>query len=228
MNRRIKLTGIIGILFLVATIAIYAIARPEYYVSTGLGFGFLLYGEIVFFAGILLIEYWALNASQIITRVGAGIPIQGYALIVIVASLIYMNSHSILVKGFLILQIVLFVLAFTVTVLMLNFAKTRKINDNRVLQADAMAKDFENQLRMIRENCDCKDAIDKLIEGIKYSDTSTMVDADVELSDAIAELEREVKADEQNDSAINLLIEKIEFLIKKRKLQTKSAKQGGI
>ena len=228
MNRRIKLTGIVGILFLVATVAIYAIARPEYYVSTGLGFGFLLYGEIVFFAGILLIEYWALNASQIITRAGAGIPVQGYALIVIISSLIYMNSHSILVRGFLILQIILFVIAFTVTVLMLNFAKTRKINDSKVLQADAMVKDFENQLRLIKENSDCKDAIDKLIEGIKYSDTSIMVDADVEISDAITDLEQMVNSDEKNEATINSAIEKIEFLIKKRKLQTKNAKQGGI
>ena len=91
-----------------------------------------------------------------------------------------------------------------------------------------MVKDFENQLRLIKENSDCKDAIDKLIEGIKYSDTSIMVDADVEISDAITDLEQMVNSDEKNEATINSAIEKIEFLIKKRKLQTKNAKQGGI
>jgi hypothetical protein len=228
MSARTKITTVIGIIVLVATIAIFAIARPVFYPSTGVGFGFLIYGEIVFFCGFAVVEYWAQKSSQIMTWTGVGIPVGAYALFVIISSILYMMSRSSFVRGFLILQMILLAAAAVVTLIMAGASKGRAQRDKKVLQADTMVKEFEAELMLIRELTERKSDVDKLIEGIKYSDTSVMVDADVELNDAISNLENIVRADELGDDDFDKAIKDIEFLIKKRNLQTRNAKQGGI
>jgi hypothetical protein len=228
MNSRTKISSIIGIVVLVATVLIYVIAEPVWYPCTGLGFGFMLYGEIILFAGIAVIEYWAQRSSGLMTRAGMGVAIEGYAILVIVSSFVYMTSQSYFVRGFLILQILLFVAAFVAAFVIANASKGRRERDTRVLQADATIKDFENRLILIRENTERKKDIDRLIDGVKYSDTSVNVDADVQLHDSIGNLENMIGSDTVSDEELTAVIDEIEFLIKKRNLQTRVAKQGGI
>jgi hypothetical protein len=162
------------------------------------------------------------------TWTGVGIPVGAYALFVIISSILYMMSRSSFVRGFLILQMILLAAAAVVTLIMAGASKGRAQRDKKVLQADTMVKEFEAELMLIRELTERKSDVDKLIEGIKYSDTSVMVDADVELNDAISNLENIVRADELGDDDFDKAIKDIEFLIKKRNLQTRNAKQGGI
>lgn len=228
MNGKSKISAILGVVVLVATIVIFAISRPVMFPATILGFCFLVYSEIVFFGDFILLEYLAKKSSEILTRVGVGIPIAIYAAVVFISSLIYMNIHILAFRGFLILQILLFVAVVIVAYIIGAFSSSARYKDAKVLQADLMVRGFAEELLLIKEQTEKKAEIDKLIESIRFSDTSVMVDADVELNDTISNLGNVVKAEEFDESEFDKAVKDIEFMIKKRNLQTKNAKQGGI
>lgn len=228
MNRRIGITSIIGVVVIFATVAIYALVQPVVYPCTILGFSFLIYGELVLFGGYSIVEYLAGRSSQIMMRTGVGIPVASYALAVIVTSFVYMNSHSIFIRVFLILQIVMAALTAILVVIFVGISKGRYERDAKVLHADAMVHGFVDELELIRELSINKSEIDKLIEGIRYSDTSVMVDADVELNDEISRLEEIVRSEASDNTEFDRTVKNIQFLIKKRNLQTRNGKHGGI
>lgn len=228
MNNRAKVSTIIGIVVVIATVLIFAIVHPAIFPSAILGFAFILYSEIIFFAGFAFVEYWASKSSQIMTRAGIGVPIGIYAIAVFVSSIIYINLHIIFYRGFLVLQILMLVAAVTITLVMTLASNNRAVKDSKVLQADAMVRGFAEELTLIRSKTDKKASIDKVIDAIKYSDTSVMVDVDVELNDAIKELKDIVSDAEFDEPQFYKTVEAIELLVKKRNIQTRNLKQGGI
>lgn len=228
MNRRIKISAIIGVVLFLATVLIFALSQPQIFTSTILGFVFLLYSEIMFFGGFALVEYLSSKTSGIITRAGLGITIGAYALVVFASSIIYMNLHINSARGFLVLQVLLVACAAIISIILVAVSKNKYTSDSKALKADTMVRGFADELVLIRDMSDKKESIDKLVEAMKYTDTSTMVDADVEIDEAIGELKNIVSAEGSDESKLNKSIEKIEFLIKKRNLQTRNEKQGGI
>lgn len=228
MKDRTKVASIIGGVVVVATILIFVLSSYWIFPSSIIGLFFLLYSEIVFFGGFAVIEYWAPKSSGVMTRAGLGTTIGTYAVVVFVSSIIYMNTHIVRYRGFLVLQIILFVLVVAASLIIALSSKTKAVHDSRVLTADAMVRSFVDELTDIKNKVEKKDKIDKLIEAMRYSDTSSMVDVDVEIDETIAELKSIVFAEEFDESEADKNIDKIELLIKKRKLQTKSLKQGGI
>lgn len=228
MNKRSKLSLLLGFIVIVATIMIFAISRPMFLPSTMVGFIFLLYAEFVFFGGIPLVEFWAEKSSGILARAGAGLIIEIYAAVVFTSSLIYMNTHLFLFRGFLILQIVLSVLAIILASILAMFSKSGYSKDAKVLNANAMCRNFETDLMLIREKTSNKESIDKLIDGIKYADTSSMCNADVEIHEKIKQLNALVIGESYDEISFSNTVKEIDFLIKKRNLQIKNMKQGGI
>ncbi len=228
MNGRSKVSAIIGAVVMVATIVIFAISRPVIFPATILGFCFLLYSELVLFGGFIFVENLTKKWSEMLTRIGIGIPILIYAIVVFLTSLIYINIHISLVRGFIILQILLFVAVAIIIAIMIGFLISEKSKDIKVLQANSIIGSFADELRLIREQTDKKFEIDKLIESIKFTDTSIIVDADVELKNAISNLENIIKSEKVNEIIFEQEVKNIEFLIKKRNLQTKKVKQGSI
>lgn len=156
-----------------------------------------------------------------------GVPVALYALAVIVTSFIYMNLHIIFIRGFLILQIALATLTAIFVVITVEASKGRFERDQKVFQADTMVNSFADELELIRELSTKKNEIDKLIEGIRYSDTSVMVDADVEINDAINHLEEIVRTESTDETEFDHTVKSIQFLIKKRNLQTRKETCGG-
>lgn len=228
MIKKVQITVWLGIIVLIATGAVYAVARPEVYSSTAVGFAFLLFSEIVFFGGIVFVEYWALKFPGILTCVGIGVPFGGYALIVFISSIVYMNFHRIQLSKFLTFQIVLFVAFIIIVVIMAIFSKSARDKDDKTLQIDAMIRTFVDELTVIRDYIEKKSEIDAVIEGIRFSDTFAMVEADVELDEAISKLKKEVMTEKIDEDELEKSIKNLEFLTKKRKLQVKNIKQGGI
>ena len=106
-------------------------------------------------------------------------------------------------------------------------SKGRFERDQKVFQADTMVNSFADELELIRELSTKKNEIDKLIEGIRYSDTSVMVDADVEINDAINHLEEIVRTESTDETEFDHTVKSIQFLIKKRNLQTRKETCGG-
>ncbi|MCR5254317.1 MAG: hypothetical protein K6D96_00165 [Acetatifactor sp.] len=227
MNR-LKTATTIGCVCILATIIIFALFHPVIRLSTIVAFIFMLYAEIVFFGGFLFVEILAKRTSGILSRAGVGVTIAGYSIVVFLSSLLYLLHGSFFVRRFLILQIFFFVVAFAIVAILASFANSAETSDCKILQADAMINNFITELSLIREKVKDKSLIDKLIESIRFSDSSVVVDCDIEIEEKISQLKK-IVADEQIESEeYKKLIEEIEILIKKRNIQTKNMKQGGV
>ena len=227
MNR-IKTSVVIGCVCLLATIAVFSLAHPILLPSRIVGFVFVLYAEFVFFGGFIFVESLVKKTSGILSRAGVGITIAGYSIIVFITSLMYMIYGTLFVRWFVIVQILLFVVAFAIVAVMISFAKTAELSDLRTLQADAMINNFQSNLSLISERVENKTDICKLMDAIRFSDSSVMVDCDVEIDEAISRLNKLVENRQDGSEEYKKQLDEIEFLIKKRNLQAKNMKQGGI
>lgn len=228
MNKKIKLSLTLGLIVIIATALVVTFARPIFSLTTIVSFFFLIYSEIVFFCGFILVEFLAEKYSKIIIRFELGLLFSIYSLIVFISSLIYMNTHILRMRGFMISQILLLVVMIIIALLIATFSKLVKTSDGRVLQANAMCKNFESELILIQEKAPDSINIHCLIEGIKYSDMSLMADADVEIDEKISTLKELVLSDKIVEETISNIVEEINFLIKKRNLQVKNKRQSGL
>ena len=228
MSRRSKISLIVGGIVLLATIAIYAVIRPTVFPSTIWGLCFLIYAEIVFFGGFVLVDLWSRKSSKILTWSGIGVPLSIYAAIVFVSSLVFMGTHTEVVQGFFVLQIILLVAAAVICIIIGSFSAGAKKRDESVLKAERTVQRAIDQLTLIREQTDKKAEIDKLIGGLRFSDTSATVDADADLRGAITALQSIVTAEKTSEDEFSSAIQNIELLIRKRNMQTRISKQGSI
>lgn len=228
MNKRSKVTLIIGAIVFVSSIAVFAVIHPRVFPSTILGLCFLLYSEVVLFGGFVLVDMLSARASKLLLWSGVGTTIDVYGVIVFISSLIHMTTKTSLIQGFLILQIVLLVIVLAVCLIIWNFSLGMRRNDSKVLQVGATLQYILDQLVLIKEKTSNKAEIDRLIEAVQYSDTSVTVDADIEINDAITHLDDLTSADELDNAEFENTVQNIEFLIKKRNLQAKATKRGGV
>ncbi len=226
--KKIRVSSIIGLIFFFATILIFLLAQPPIISSTIIGLLFLLYSEIVFFVGITVIEYWASKSSNVMSHAGLTTTLAGYSVIVFISSIIHMTTHIINNRGFLIAQIILFVVATTIILIIATFSKRKSFSDSKINDAIAITQDYINELTLIQEKAENKNAIHDIIEKIQYSDRSSIVDADSEIELAIESLKHLVAPDEYNEDEFNQEVNDLNLLIKKRELQLKSLKQGGM
>lgn len=228
MRERSKISLIIGGIILLASIVIYAIGRPPVSASSILGLCFLLYSEIVLFGGFALIDLRAKKSSKLLIWSGVGVSLGLYAFVVFISSLVFMAIHAIPVQSFLILQIVLLVVTAMVCLIIGSFSAGAKRRDEKTLEAGRTVQYAIDQLTLIKERTDKKSDINKLIEGLRFSDTSVTVDSDAEISDAIDVLDNLTRSDDVSEEDFSDAVKNIELFIKKRKLQTRVSKQGGI
>lgn len=228
MGRRSKILLITGGVVFLATIAIYSIIHPSVFPSTVLGLCFLIYAEIVFFGGLALIDFFSRKSSGLLLWSGAGVPIGIYAVVVFLSSLVFISTQTIAIQGFLVLQIVLLVIAAAICLVTGSLSIGAKKRDEKELEAGRTVQYAIDRLMLIREQTDKKADVDRLIDGLRFSDTSVTVDADAELGDAIAALQSPAAAEETGEDEFSKALQGIEFLIKRRNLQTRVSKQGGI
>lgn len=223
-----RVSLIIGIAVLAATIASFFIIQPMMIAATIVGFVFVLYSEIVFFTGIILAERFAKNSSGITIRSGVGMSVLIYSAIVFISSIYFMIYHSFFIRWFLVGQIILAVIVFAVVAVLVSLARTFEDNDRKILQSNAMIDDFKNRLLIIQQEMEKKELLEPIIEGLRYTDVSVTVEADVDIDKSIDDLQALTKKEEYSSEEIDSMINNLEFLIKKRNLQTKSAKAGSI
>ena len=224
MSKKSKLSLALGTIILLAAILIYGIVQPPLYLSTIIGFSFLLFSVIVFFGGFVLIDRLARHSSPILQWAGNGAVNGIYAAVVFVSSLICINTQTDNIKAFIIFQVIWLVLAILCCLIISHFAGEVKKKNADILKADAAVQSAIDKLVLIREETGRKSEIDKLIDGLKYSDTSVTVDADAQIADAIQSLQLLTQPPIQEDEFLQS-VQALEILITKRNLQAKAAKQ---
>ncbi len=227
LNNRAKAFLICGILFIIATIIIFVIANDNGMNSyKWIGLTFMLCVEFILFGGLILIEMLANKSEQIITRAGNGTVLVIYFAVSFLVSLVFLNMQN--TKIFLIIQIILLVMLVILETVLIVAGKSIYNNNKKVLEGVSTVKEMINSLDTINVDENYKKQIDKIKEDLKYSDVSMAVPSDNDIMENILCLEKEFLKDEMDDDSIKAIINSIEMLIKRRKIQVKNNKLGGM
>lgn len=227
MNKRIIGASLIGATVLLATVLIFMLNYSVFFPSQIIGFSFIVYSEIVLFAGYVLIEYISSKSHKLMSWAGLGTAIGGYAFLVFLSSLIFMKLHILLYLGFVSFQIVLFVICVIVCVLIVLASISKKQRDMGVDGAQNVIQGFIEQLSDLEAQCEDKKTICKISEMLKYTDTSCLVEADNEIEASLSKLKDILGEEEPDAEKFQEEAYKLEKIIHKRNVQTRASKRGG-
>lgn len=229
MNKKIISASIVGAVFFVATILLFMLNYSIMFPSRIIGLVFILYGEIVFFTGYILIEYLSGKSNGVMTWAGLGTSILGYALIVCASSLIYMKLHIFAYVGFVSLQIVLLVLCVVISLFIAMASMSKKKNDERILGNQKVILEFVAALQEMADISTRGPELTKLAEMLRYTDTSCVVEVDTEIQESVERVRELAAATQDEDKELlDAELKTLRNLINKRNIQTRISKQGGL
>ena len=234
MKNRTSAISIIGVVLVVFTGILFALLTEDRRTSMFICLGFMVGAEIVFFGGLLAIEYLSRTTSQIIVRTVCGIIVGVGSLASILVSCIYMGRDIDSLRGFYSWQLIIWVLAIIGITIGYFTASSVKTSDTRTMNAVMTLTNIFDQLTSFSDdsrNTKYADQLKKIADELRYSDTSSLVPSDELIQNAVAKLEvvlvQEYGEDEK-DSEINNLLSEILVLINRRKQELKLTKVGGI
>lgn len=234
MKNRTSAISIIGVVLVVFTGILFALLTEDRRTSMFICLGFMVGAEIVFFGGLLAIEYLSRTTSQIIVRTVCGIIVGVGSLASILVSCIYMGRDIDSLRGFYSWQLIIWVLAIIGITIGYFTASSVKTSDTRTMNAVMTLTNIFDQLTSFSDdsrNTKYADQLKKIADELRYSDTSSLVPSDELIQNAVAKLEvvlvQEYGEDEK-DSEINNLLSEILVLINRRKQEVKLTKVGGI
>lgn len=234
MKNRTSAISIIGVVLVVFTGILFALLTEDRRTSMFICLGFIVGAEIVFFGGLLAIEYLSRTTSQIIVRTVCGIILGVGSLASILVSCIYMGRDIDSLRGFYSWQLIIWVLAIIGITIGYFTASSVKTSDTRTMNAVMTLTNIFDQLTSFSDdsrNTKYADQLKKIADELRYSDTSSLVPSDELIQNAVAKLEvvlvQEYGEDEK-DSEINNLLSEILVLINRRKQEVKLTKVGGI
>lgn len=234
MKNRTRAISIIGVILVIFTAILFALLTEDRTRTMFICLGFIVGAEIVFFGGLLLIEYLSKTTSQIILRTVCGITLSIGSLASILVSCIYIGRDVDSLRGFYSWQLIIWV--FAVVVLTIGYFTASSVNnsDSRTMNAVMTLAVVVDQLTTLSEdirNSKYKEQLKKIADELRYSDTSSLAPSDDLIQNAVAKLELALVqeyGEDEKDSEIKNLLSEILVLINKRKQEVKLTKVGGI
>lgn len=131
LNSRAKTLVLIGGIFIIATNLIFLLSKNgEMLPNTSWGFLFIVFSEIILFFGLAILEIISEKVDQVFIRSGAGTVLIIYAILVFLSSIIYMNLPIVESSIFLIIQIIMFVFAISLEIIIITASKSIKQKRN--------------------------------------------------------------------------------------------------
>lgn len=234
MKNRNNAISIIGATLVIFTAILFALLTEDRTRTMFICLGFIVGAEIVFFGGLLLIEYLSKTTSQIILRTVCGITLSIGSLASIIVSCIYMSRDVDSLRGFYSWQLIIWVLAIVVLTIGYFTASSVNNSDSRTMNAVMTLAVVVDQLTTLSDdsrNTKYADQLKKIADELRYSDTSSLVPSDELIQNTVAKLEvvfvQEYGEDEKDNEIKNLLSEML-VLISRRKQEVKLTKVGGI
>lgn len=234
MKNRNNAISIIGVTLVIFTAILFALLTEDRTRTMFICLGFIVGAEIVFFGGLLLIEYLSRTTSQIILRTVCGITLSIGSLASILVSCIYIGRDVDSLRGFYSWQLIIWVLAIVVLTIGYFTASSVNNSDSRTMNAVMTLAVVVDQLTTLSDdsrNTKYADQLKKIADELRYSDTSSLVPSDELIQNAVAKLEvvfvQEYGEDEK-DNEIKSLLSEMLVLISRRKQEVKFTKAGGI
>lgn len=225
-NRRAKTLLLIGLIVIIATNLIFSLSKSGVLLPhTFLGFSFIVFSEIVLFFGLVALEIISEKSEQVFMRSGAGVVLIAYTSLVFLISVVYMNLPIAALSLFLIVQIIMFVIAIVLEIIIIITSKSIKSKNDDVISSVSKINNIVESLILLKANSEYERQLDTIIDELKFSDVSTSVEIDSEIESEISKLKLEITKNKQD---ADKHIDNINTLIQKRKLQIKNIKVGGI
>lgn len=234
MKNRNNAISIIGVILVIFTGILFALLTEDRTTSMFICLGFIVGAEIVFFGGLLIIEYLSRTTSQIILRTVCGITLGVCSLASVLVSCVYMGRDVDSLRWFYSWQLIIWVLAIVVITIGYFTASSVKTSDTKTMKTVVTLTNVANLLTSLSDdsrNTKYAEQLKKIADELRYSDTSSFVPSDELIQNAVAKLEfvlvQEYGEDEK-DSEIKNLLSEMSILINRRKQEVKLTKVGGI
>ncbi|WP_455715023.1 hypothetical protein [Anaerosporobacter sp.] len=234
MKNRKHAISIIGVIVLVITVILFTLVTEDRTIFMCIYLGFIIGAEIVFFGGLLFIEYLSQSISQIILRTVWGFTLSAGALESIIVSCIYMGKDIDSLKGFYTWQLIIWGIAFVVLIIGYFTASSVHNSNSKTMNAVTSLTVVIDKLISLSEdirNEKYAEELKKIAEELRYSDTSTIVPSDDLIQNAVAKIELiliQVADKDENNNEIKDLLAELLVLINKRKQEIRLTKVGGV
>lgn len=232
MNIRGKTISISGVIILIATIIIATLCIDDWSRLTVLAFSTMLLTEIVFFGGLIFIEWISEKTEQLITRSSLYVLLSFYLVISILLSILYMVFFKEATTSFVIIQVIL--LAIITIAIMVSLAVSKSIykSNEKTMTTLTSVEEMITRLNKLAALPKCavySSAIKKLSDNLRFTDVSVNVPEDAEIDGAISTIE--IEATIENEDAAETIKETLihlNSLIAQRKVTSSAAKKGRV
>jgi hypothetical protein len=232
MSKRENIITISGILTLLLTIFLFFWLTVDRPLLVCTGFGFILWAEIVLFGGLVFVEKISKRTFPIIFRSGVVTVLTTYSILSIIISLMAANKILFDLKSIWTLQAILTVISMILIMVFYQLAEGVRKSNNVVSGTATMVNDILGRINILKvdeSNKEYAPMLNSIADKFYFSDTSTIVSADEEIEKQVTMLETALNQPESVDkTSISAIIENIDSLINRRKIEVGNTKRGSV
>lgn len=194
MNRQNITISIAGVIILLVTITISTLCIDDWSGLTGWAFATMLWSELLFFAGLVFVEWVAARTEQIITRTALYTLLSAYAIVNIPVSIIYLAFFKEAATSFIIVEVVLLAVVAIAVVATLTISKSVHQSNEKTMNSVVMVESLIERMNKLALTPNCEkysSQLKKMSDSLRFTDTSVVVQEDTEIIDAISIIELE-------------------------------------
>lgn len=221
-----------AVITFLATIIIATFCINDWVGITPWAFGMILWSEIVFFGGLILLENVSKGTEQLISRSVISTLLSCYLIANVCSSIVFIAFFNEYTEVFVVLEVLFFVILAIGVVVALAASKGVYESNERTMQTVSTVEGMISRLNKLSMTPQCEPysaTLKKLYEDLRFTDVSVNVPVDEEIEQAISTIEIEISGkDELDDEMLKSTMVRLNSLIEKRKVETKDCKKGSI
>lgn len=223
-NRSVMTVAAVGAILILLTTLAFFLLDIEKIKLYWCAFGFLVFAEIIFCAGLIGLR----RIVSVFARSGVTVALSLYLISTLIVTLCASNFEE-KVNPYILLHITVIAVFAIIAVLLLSFAGRIGDSDRATAASRFFMQDCEQRAQNLAQNqlyAAYAAPLNKLYESVKYADNVGSSSVDGTIGDQLISLENALKEGAE-ESIVNELIKSLSTSITKRNAEMTSAKRGG-
>lgn len=216
----------------IATILITIFCVNDWSGITPLAFSMILWSELVFFGGLIIIEKVSDTTEQIISRSTLSTLFSSYFIVNVIFSIVCIVLFKESITTFAVIEILLFAILAIGIVASLAISKGVYNSNTKTMNSVESVEGLINRLNKLAVLPECESysaILKKSSDDLRFTDISVIVSEDKEIDEVISSIEIAVaNKDKLDDEQINSKMISLNSLIERRKISTSQCKKGNI
>jgi len=220
-----------GLIVFITCLLFFTINRertPVQWVS----FIFIINAEIAAICMLMLIRRLSCKTEKTMMIIGLSVITALYIAISLFISFIFLIGNIERVSSLIVIQFILIALVLIIITLLYTFSKIASDKDKSLLQAISGVKQNCDNIALLaskEQNQNYKSRLDSIYESLKYCNNSVYVPSDDKIAVKIVEFENLLNDEGKiQEEKIEIILNEIDILIKKREIEAQNANKGGI